>query len=163
MNKKIVIVNEKDEIIGNKLRNEIKSKDVYRVSALWITNSKKEILLAQRAFTKKNDPGKWTTAVAGTIEEGESYDSNIIKEAKEELRLYNIKPQKGQKIRVYGEHNFFCQWYTLVLDKPLEYFVFSKEEVRSIKWFTPKALAKEVEKNPDNFLPSMKQWIDLFC
>jgi len=54
----IPIVDEKDKIIGYKDRKEIQKEDIYRVSALWITNSKDEILLAQRAFSKSHDPGR---------------------------------------------------------------------------------------------------------
>ncbi|MFA6422790.1 MAG: NUDIX domain-containing protein, partial [Candidatus Buchananbacteria bacterium] len=84
---KIIIVNENDEAIGHKERNELDFSDIYRVSGLWITNLKGEILLAQRAFTKNHDPGKWGPAAAGTVEEGEDYETNILKEAEEELGL----------------------------------------------------------------------------
>ncbi|MEI7562268.1 MAG: hypothetical protein WCJ39_00675 [bacterium] len=53
----IPVVNEQDEIIGYKERSEIQKEDIYRVTALWITNNKGEILIAQRAFTKRNNPG----------------------------------------------------------------------------------------------------------
>ena len=85
MSELITIVNLDDEIIGYKPRSEITSQDVYRVSALWIENSKGEILLAQRGFMKRNNPGKWGPAVAGTIDKGESYEENMYKEAEEEL------------------------------------------------------------------------------
>ena len=91
MTEKIIIVDEDDNIIGSKERNSIVSGDIYRVSALLIENSKGEILLAQRALTKKHDPGKWGPPVAGTVEEGETYESNIVKEAEEELGLKNIQ------------------------------------------------------------------------
>lgn len=52
----IPIVNLDDEIIGYKERSKITSQDIYRVSALWIENSKGEILLAQRGFMKRNNP-----------------------------------------------------------------------------------------------------------
>jgi len=50
---KIVIVNRKDEIMGYKERGTLNQPDIYRVSVLWIQNSKGEILLAQRALNKK--------------------------------------------------------------------------------------------------------------
>lgn len=86
---KIIIVDENDTIIGHKNRDSMEDGDMYRVSALWIQNSKGDILLAQRSFDKRNDPGKWGPAVAGTVEEGETYESNIIKEAEEEIGLKN--------------------------------------------------------------------------
>lgn len=45
------------------------SKDIFRTASLWITNSNGDILLAQRKFDKKVDPGKWAEAVVGTVEE----------------------------------------------------------------------------------------------
>jgi NADH pyrophosphatase NudC (nudix superfamily) len=41
--------------------------------------------LTQRAATKKNDPDKRTSAVAGTVEKGETFETNIIKETQEEI------------------------------------------------------------------------------
>lgn len=59
---KIIIVNENDEIIGHKKREEIRQEDIYRVSALWLTNSKNEILLARRGLNKS------TTLVNGDLQ-----------------------------------------------------------------------------------------------
>jgi hypothetical protein len=112
---RIVIVNENDEIIAHKERGTLIQKDIYRVSALWVKNFKGDILLAQRKFTKSHDPGKWGPAVAGTVDEGETYEQNIIKEAEEEIGLKNIRPTLGPKIRMTGEYNYFDQWYTLNL------------------------------------------------
>ncbi len=66
--RKIIIVDENDNIIGSKDFDKMKPSDVYRVSSLWITNSKGETLLAKRAFNKLHSPGKWGTAVSGTVE-----------------------------------------------------------------------------------------------
>ena len=81
----IPVVNEQDEIIGYKERAEIQKDDIYRIVSLRITNPQGQILIAQRAFTKKHAPGKRSPAVAGTVEKGETYEQNIRKEAKEEL------------------------------------------------------------------------------
>lgn len=159
---KIIIVNENDKIIDYKERDNTKNNNIYRVSGLWITNDKGEILLARRAFTKSHSPGKWGPAVAGTVEKGETYYSNIIKEAEEELGLKNIKPKKGPKERVFGEHNFFCQWYLINSNKSLEDFKIQKKEVAEIKWFKVKKLLEEINSNPEDFIKSMKKPIKLF-
>lgn len=155
----IIIVNEEDEIIRYKVRGTLTQKDIYRVSALWIENSKGEVLLARRALTKKKDPGMWGPAVAGTVDKGESYDFNIIKEAKEELGLETINPKKWIKKRVKFPHNHFTQWYFLEIDKPLSYFKIQKEEVAEIKWFDKKELAEMIKKNDSNFIESLKYFI----
>lgn len=77
------IVDGNDKVIGKKLRSEITKNDIYRVSSLWIFNKNKELLIAQRPMWKKNDPGKWSESVVGTLEDGETYESNLVKEAKE--------------------------------------------------------------------------------
>lgn len=154
---RIVIVNDQDEIIGHKERGTLAKEDIYRVSALWVTNSGGDILLAQRKFTKKQDPGKWGPAVAGTVDEGETYDDNIIKEAEEEIGLANIKPTLGPKRRVSGEYNYFCQWYTLIVDKPAEGFIIQDEEVEQVKWLTRKELERELQEHPASYIAGM-QW-----
>ena len=109
---RIIIVNDQDEIMGHKERGTLVSEDIYRVAGLWVTNSNGNILLAQRQLGKRNDPGKWGPAVAGTVDEGETYESNIIKEAEEEIGLEDISPTKSKKRRYTGEHNYFCQWFS---------------------------------------------------
>jgi len=162
MSSKIIIVDENDNIITTKERETLEYKDIYRVSALWLTNSKREVLLARRALTKTHSPGKWGPAVAGTVEQGETYDSNIVKEAEEELELNNLEFQKGPKIKISGKHNYFLQWYLLEIDKPLEEFKIQKSEVEEVKWVPKKELLERIEINPDEFIASTKQWIKLF-
>jgi len=110
---RIPIVNEQDEIIKNIDVSERQKGDIGRVFALWVTNEKGEILLAQRSFDKLRDPGKWGPAVAGTVEEGETYEENIIKEAEEEIGLVGITPKIEQKYRKSTSHEYFSQWFTL--------------------------------------------------
>lgn len=77
---KYLVVNESDEVIATKERAELLTTDIVRVSALWLTNSQGEVLLAKRAASKKYDASKWGPAAAGTVEECESYEQNMVKE-----------------------------------------------------------------------------------
>lgn len=163
MKQKIIIVDEKDNVIGYKDRDTLKPEDIYRVSALWVVNSRGEILLAKRALTKTHSPGKWGPAVAGTVEEGEDYLTNIIKEAAEEIGLNNIAPQTCPKVRVSGQYNYFCQWYTLVSDKALNEFAIDKSEVAEIRWFSRDELYKKLQIDPTKFVKSIPRSVELFC
>jgi len=153
---KVIIVNEKDEIIGYKEGSALKQEDIYRVSALWVTNSQGEILLARRHHTKTHHPRKWGPAVAGTVDEGETYQDNILKEAEEELGLKNIKLILGPKIKTDDEYRHFTQWYLLNIDKKIDEFKIQEDEVEEIKWFSPEELKKQLEEHPDEFLPNFK-------
>jgi len=158
----IPVVNDKDRIIGYKNRSDILPNDIYRVSALWITNSKGDILLAQRSLTKKNDPGMWGPAVAGTVSKGITYKKTITKEAHEEIGLDNIIPKKGPKIQMSNEHVYFVQWYFLKINKNINEFIIDREEVRTIKWFTRQELKKELKNNPKIFPKRIKILMNIF-
>lgn len=160
---KTIIVNASDEIIGHKTRNAVNKEDIYRVSALWIINSKGEILLARRHHTKSHHPNMWGPAVAGTVEEGETYASNMIKETEEEIGLKYIKPTLGPKMEITGEHHHFTQWFTLKVDKDINDFKIQEDEVEEIKWFTPQELRNGLQVQPDEFLPRMNEYFKLFA
>lgn len=157
----IPVVNEKDEIVGSKDRAAITSGDIYRVAALWATNTAGEILLAQRAFTKQNQPGLWGPTVAGTVEGDEDYDANIKKEIGEEIGIMSCSLEKSVKMRMAGKRNYFVQWYTAVLDFPLSHFEIS-EEVASLRWISPEELRKEISENPSSFTTHMNEYARFF-
>lgn len=152
----IIVVNEKDEIIGHKEWADQDLNDITRVTGLWIYNSKGEVLITQRVFSKRYDPGKWQPAAAGTVEEGESYLSNIIKEAEEEI---GIKLKEDQLVPGSHEfrntsHKYFRQSYSVKLDLAIEAFKIQKDEVENIQWISIEELDKWVAKRPEDFLIS---------
>lgn len=154
---KIILVDEKDNVIGSKERSKLNHpEDIYRVSALWITNNKGDILLAQRALTKDKDPGLWGPSVAGTVELGETYDDNIKKEISEEIGLKNVKLKKGPKIMVSSPRRYFCKWYFLKTDKKAEDFTIQKEEVAQVKWFSKEKLMKMLKETPSQIIPAFR-------
>ena len=159
---RIVIVDKNDKLIGYKKRGTLDKEDIYRVSALWITNSKNEILLARRHRDKKHHPNMWGPAVAGTVDEGESYEDNIIKEAEEELGLMGVKPTLGPKRETKDEFHHFTQWYTLVIDKDVSEFKIQEDEVEEVKWFKKEELIKSLNDSSEMFLPTMKEYVKIF-
>lgn len=149
------IVDEQDALIGHKTRDEIKyPDDIYRVAALWLTNSKGEVLLAQRGLGLKNGPGLWGPAVAGTVEEEETYESNIYKEAEEEIGLTGHPFILDKKIFVDGHRRYFCQFFRATVDQPIDAFRPDPREVAQLRWVTPRQLRQEVTAHPKRFTPS---------
>lgn len=155
---KIQIVNAQDEVIGVKERTEVDySNDIYRVSALWLTNSKGQTLLARRALVKDKDPGKWGPAVAGTIDEGETYDDNIYKEAIEEIGLEGLNFTKTVKMHITHPRNYFCQWFTASTDRDASSFTMQADEVDALEWVDIEQLKQELSSTPDKYVPAMPQ------
>lgn len=149
----IPIVDSNDKIIRYKDRKKITVNDIYRVSALWLTNERGEFLLAKRASTKKHDPGKWGPAVAGTVEKGETYNINIRKETFEELGI-KITPKKTLKIERVSKWHYFVQWYAAKIDSKTKLKP-NITEVAEIKWFSKKEFYLWYKKNPEIFLSNV--------
>ncbi len=159
----IQIVDDKDQLIGHKNREDVNhDSEIYRVAALWLTNSKGEVLIAQRKLTKDKDPGVWGPAVSGTVEEGETYETNIYKEAEEEIGLTGVGFNSGPKMRVNEPRNYFCQWFTAVVNRLAEDFRVQEEEVEQIKWMSERELIEDVKAHPDKYIPVMPQILKIF-
>ncbi len=153
---KIQIVNEQDELIGVKERSEVDyTTDIYRVSGLWLTNSLGQALLAKRAATKDKDPSKWGPAVAGTIEEGETYKGNIYKEAEEEIGLTGVEFTKTKKIYTDKPRKAFTQWFSGVVDRDIADFTRQVEEVDELAWVDTEQMKQDIQNNPDKYIPAM--------
>ena len=158
---KIQSVDDQDQLIGVKERtNTDYGSEIYRVSALWLVNSKGQTLLAKRAAVKDKDPGKWGPAVAGTINEGETYDDNIYKEATEEIGLEGEEFTKGLKIHVTYPRNYFCKWYFVKLDRDTDSLTMQADEVDALEWVDIEQMKQELRSKPDKYVPAMKQIID---
>jgi len=154
---RIPIVNEQDEIIEYKEREDVKSPgEIIRATGLWITDKDGNILIAKRAYIKKHEPGLWGPAVSGTVEEGETYDSNVVKEAEEEVGLTGITFTKGPKLRF---SNCFGHWFSAVVDRDYN-FVKQDEEVEDIKWVSESELNKLLEESPELFIKGFKKNIE---
>jgi isopentenyl-diphosphate Delta-isomerase len=158
----IPIVDEDDHIIEYVERSERKPDQRYRVAALWITNSRGDILIAQRHRSKKHHPLLWWPAVAGTVEKDESYLENIIRETTEEIGISWITPTLGPKTQTTSGYLHFTQWFTVIFDKKIEEFSPARDEVESLRWISPEALKKEFTKFPENFVPSFSIILPLF-
>ena len=159
------VVDENDNIIWYKAKKDIDPiNEYYRVSMLRLTNSQWDILIAQRAFTKSHNPGQRWPAVAGTVEQWESYEDNIIKEMEEEIWLTGVpvtpwpKTKKDKK----NEYHYFWQRFFATVDKDISEFTIQKDEVEAIKWISPEELKKDVEEHPENYLNNMKKYLTEF-
>lgn len=154
----VSIVDEDDEVIGSKEREQLAPNDINRAAVLFIANSQGDILLAQRSLTKKKNPGKWGM-IGGTVEVGEGYDSNIVKEAKEELGvLLSLgELEWGPKWRTNSPpSNHFAQSFRCVVDKPAEQFIFDHGELSEVRWFPREEVLNMVEENSEELSVSAR-------
>ena len=157
---KIPIVDDNDDIIEYRERDDKDTNGIYRVASLWVTDTDGRILLARRALNKIHSPGIWGPAVTGTVEGGETYEECIIRETEEEIGLKNIKPVIGIKKLRGTKWKFFSQRFLLTLPASFNNFKIQQDEVAEIKWFTEEELKKELRENPDDFTNGIHERMD---
>jgi len=167
METQVIIVDKDNNIIGHKSRSELTSEDIYRVSAVRITDENGKILLGQRALTKKKNPWKRWSSVAWTLELGETYESNIIKEIEEEIGIKMTLDQLQAQPIEYREwswwkNKYFGQWFVWIYDWEKSLLKKQDEEVEALKRFTKEELQQELENTPEKFLTSVSIKLEEF-
>lgn len=157
---KIIAVDVNDKPIEVIDRKDINSY-ITRVASLTVFNLKGEMLIAKRSHLKKNDPNKWGPAVAGTVEEGETYESNIIKEALEEIGLLVSSSDlvTGQKLYRETSHKYFNQKFSVTVDKSISDFKIQQDEVDEIRYINISELQSWIKNRPDDFLKGFEVYI----
>lgn len=160
---KIPIVDKNDNIVAYKDRTEIDYKnDIFRTASLWITNSKNEVLLAQRKFDKTVDPGKWGEAVGGTVEGEDTYIDTITREAVEELGLSQIAIRQSIKQFLQNEtYSCYIQWYTACIDKEISDLVIQEDEVEQVAWIPINEFKSDLITNPDKYVTGLAKCVEL--
>ena len=157
---RIILVDEFDNEIGLKERSEIGPSDMYRVSGLWLTNSKGEVLLAKRSLLKAKNPGKWSCASAGHVDEGEDYEINILKETEEELGLTLTASElrTGPKLKFTGTNTYWITWFFAEKDISIEDLVIQEEEVSEVRWFSISEIQDMLRDTPEVFTSGFREW-----
>ena len=159
MQELITIVDETDTPIGVKPREELTPSDIYRVSSLWVFNSAGEYLLAQRSANRKQHPLAWQSSAAGTVEEGESYQDNILKEAQQEIGAIispdNLIPLPKQLVK--ENYAYYVQRYLTRLDKKLEEFTIQEEEIQALQWIAATEIWRIIREDPNYFVKPFRE------
>jgi isopentenyl-diphosphate delta-isomerase len=159
---KIPIVDEQDEVIAYKTREETTREDIRRIVALHVFNKNGDVLIAKRQSTKIIDPNLWGPSVAGTVDEGFDYDETVLKEAEEEIGLDDIKPIFLKKMFYETENaRRFTGVYYVIINEVERDLKRQEEEVSELKWVNVLELEKWWNEKPEEFVPSFKRSMDI--
>ncbi len=163
MSDTVVVVDDNDEIIRIRPRSEQRPDERTRMTVVWVQNSQGELLIAQRSRHKKNYPNLWGPACAGTVEEGETYGQNAIKELHEEIGLTGFPLQKMQKVRWDGGPGDIRMGmnYMVMCDWPAEEFKLQQTEVDNVRWISKEKLLQELAETPEIYLSNTLKWLEL--
>jgi len=142
------IVNDRDEVIGQKPRSEIHRLMLnHRAVHVLVFNSRGELFLQKRSIKKDCFPGKWDSSASGHLATGESYDACCVRELREEIGLEPpTPPERLFKVGACPETGQEFVWvYRCAAEGP---FRLDPEEIECGDWFEPVALSRWISEKP---------------
>lgn len=155
----IVLVNKTNRRIGIEEKIKVhREGKLHRAFSIFVFNSKKELLIQQRAKTKYHSGGLWSNTVCGHPRPGERYLQAAHRRLYEEMG-FDCELRKT-----------FCFLYEAVLNRGLienEYdCVFigrfdgkknpNPEEIMNTCWISLADLRKDIEKHPEKYSAWLK-------
>lgn len=142
------IVDENDNVIGQKKRSEIYANNLsnFRVVNAFIVNSKGELWIPRRAANKRSFPSCLDMSMGGHVESGESYEDALLREMDEELGIDTSKtPCKLLGLLTPAKDGVaaFMKVYEIKLDTAPNY---NKNDFTEYFWLSPKEVLERITK-----------------
>lgn len=148
MNDNVVVVNEKDEVIGTMPRAEAhKNGTPHRIAVIYVENLKGEILVQVRMT------GRLDHSSAGHVDPGEEYIDTARRELKEELGMNNVEINlvghgvSEENVSGVDGHRVHVMQIFSCIGEPGK---LQEEEVRDVYWANPKEVLKEMMEKPND-------------
>lgn len=154
MDEQVVLISEKDEILGVMEKMQAHENGLlHRAFSVFLFNEKGEMLLQKRASTKYHSPNQWTNAVCSHPRIDETYIEGAKRRLKEELGIeteitpkfhFIYKADVGQNLWEHElDHVFTGDFNGAVKMNP--------DEVSEVRYVTMQDLENEMETHPENF------------
>lgn len=154
MEEKVVLVNEKDEILGLMEKMQAHENGIlHRAFSVFLFNAKGEMLLQKRATKKYHSPNQWTNACCSHPRIEESYIEAANRRLQEELGInceisekfcFIYKADVGQNLWEHELDYVFTGIYE-------GDFNLNLEEVLEVRYISMEDLDREIKQNPEHF------------
>ena len=154
MEEKVVLVNDKDEILGLMEKMQAHENGIlHRAFSVFLFNSKGEMLLQKRASQKYNSPNQWTNACCSHPRIDETYLEAAKRRLNEELGInceleekfhFVYKADVGQNLWEHELDHVFVGNY----DSEIQ---LNTEEVAEVRYISMEDLDQEMKQNPELF------------
>lgn len=154
MEEKVVLVNDKDEILGLMEKMQAHENGIlHRAFSVFLFNSKGEMLLQKRASQKYHSPNQWTNACCSHPRIDETYLEAAKRRLNEELGInceleekfwFIYKADVGQNLWEHELDHVFVGNYD-------SEFQLNTEEVAEVRYISMEDLDQEMKQNPELF------------
>lgn len=141
------LVNEKDEVIGKKLRQAVYQERLsnFRVVNAFAINSKGQLWIPQRVHDKEIFPDALDFSVGGHVESAESYDTAFQREAQEELKI-DISSIGYRLLGKLSPHQEDVASFMYVYEFPMEHTPpYNPDDFIKSYWLYPPQLLAMIE------------------
>lgn len=140
------VVNEKDEVVGSAARPEIYAQGLpHRIVHAFLFNSNGELALQKRSATVSYCPLHWCTIVGGHVSQGETYETAIHREMKEEVGIETRLRFIGNILYVDPKRTDFKKFLGIFTGMYDGTFDISPREVDSAGFFSLEEIENMIE------------------
>ena len=159
----LILVNENDQEVGFSLKADCHDHDgiLHRAFSIFVFNSQGEVLLQQRAASKRLWPMFWSNSCCSHPRRGESMSEALQRRLQQELRIscdaeYLFKFQYHARYADLGSERELCSVYAGLSDDPVRA---NDTEVNDCRFLAPDQLDRELVEHPEQFTPWFKlEW-----
>lgn len=159
MQEYVVLVDSNDNPIGlmEKMEAHVKA-ELHRAFSIFVFNSKGEMLLQQRAFSKYHTPGLWTNTCCSHPRDGETLEQATSRRLQEEMGMNcEIKEvfhftYKADVTQGLMEHEIDHVFIGTTDETP----TINPEEVESWKYESMDFIKEDMVKHPEVYTPWFK-------
>ncbi len=126
---------------------------LHRAFSIFLFNSKGELLLQQRAFSKYHSPGLWTNTCCSHPRDGETLEQATARRLQEEMGMscemhevftFIYKAPVGLGLT---EHEYDHVWFGVTDETPH----INRDEVESWKYMSVDDIAKDMKLHPEEY------------
>lgn len=150
------VVNERDEVIDRKLRQEVHATGLWhRAVHVLVFDASGRVFLQKRSMLKDLSPGLWDSSCSGHLDSGEEYDAAAVRELGEEIGVRVGKaPERWFRINACEQTGWEFVWvYRLRYDGMI---VVDEREIQYGEWMAPAEVTARIQARPEDYCPSFK-------
>lgn len=160
MNKNLILVDEKDNVIGQAPKSicHLGRGRRHRAFSIFIFNKQGELLIQKRSAKKMLWPGYWANSCCSHPRTGEDMASAVNRRLWEELGLksrlnYILKFRYQAKFKTIGSENEFCHIFAGKLNGKIKA---NPQEIAAWRFSSLKFLYQDIKTNPRQYAPWFK-------